>query len=499
MSTKSIFAVINLGSSHITAMLAERLPNNVINPIAQAKHSSMGSIVHGYIHNIVEMSQIVDELLGQLSEHLPQRASIGRVYVGIDCQSLRSHTFKAQLQFSTTEGVIVDPTHLKELNQMARAMSYPGRSVLRISEPRYFLDGKRESKPNGVRCKHIEANYQIITVRDEIKANIIEAFEKRLSLHVESILVSPIAEAMVTLNREELILGCAYINIGGGTTSISIYQDQLLTALYTLPLGGDNVTRDLMKAFKLLAPDAEYIKHNYGSMDLEIDKKEKVRTQNINGLDKELSKYEVNSYIYARMNEITANIITLIKEIDPDLQLGTIIFSGGATLLSGYEQYLKQGLSDTVRVGWAQSKHLHDSGNSSLLTEYQSVLGLVAQAKVDCVDYPVEPIETLFPTSDGDTDDINTPQEEDVPSEEATDTPNEDDTPYNLWTDKEEEEEEEDEEPDDDDNDNDDDSKETEEEIEAPTKRTAFLERVARFGSNIGSFLEKAIGPSQMK
>lgn len=413
-----IYAVISLGSSYITAMLATKLPNGRINPISYAQRRSAGSVVHGCIHNIIELSQIIDNLLETLAKELPEEgATIRRIYVGIDCQSMRSHTFKSQAQFEG-EGVILEAEHLKKLTQQAEAMGYAGRSVLHITEPRYYVDGRRVTRPIGVRCKHIEANYQLISVRREIETNIYEVFEKRLGLVVEHILLNPLAEAMLSLSREELTLGCAYINIGGGTTSISIYQDRLLTALYVLPLGGINVTKDLMK-LKLLEADAEHIKLQYGSMDLEVDKKETLQANSINGLEKSLLRYDVNSYIHARMKELTNNILQLIKEIDPELRINALLFSGGAVRLKDYipKYFDELGLSDGVRYATVRPDLLHESAPALLLSDYQTALGLVALAKVNCIEIPVAPIESLF-TEDGEARVAPSPREPEVHDDE---------------------------------------------------------------------------------
>ncbi len=396
-----IFAVINLGSSYVSGMLASKLPNGRINPISQAKIKSSGSIVHGRIHNITELSQIVSGIIDKISQDLSDGLSISKVYVGLDCQSMRSHTFKAQLQFSD-DGVVLEYEHLKQLAQQAKDKIYKGHSVLHITEPRYFVDGRREYKPNGVRCHHIEANYQLITVRKEIVSNVYEVFEKRLGLTVLDILASPIAEAHVSLTREETMLGCAYINMGGGTTSISLYQHRILSALYILPLGGINVTKDLSK-LKLLEVDAEKVKLQHGSMDLEVDKTKTLIANNINGTgEKTISAYEVNNYIHARMNEITTNVLTLLKEIDPDMQLSTLVFSGGAIQLNGYvDVYLdKLQLGEFIRQATARPEVLHESASPSILNDYQSVLGLVALATENCVEQPVKDLQTLFDDSD---------------------------------------------------------------------------------------------------
>lgn len=492
--TDYIFAVINLGSSHVSGMLASKLSDGrIINPIAQTQRPSMGSVQHGRVHNITELSQIVSSIVDQLSQELDEGMSIEGVYVGLDCQSMRSHTFKAQLSFGP-EGVVLDGSHLRELSRQAAEKNYRGHSVLHITEPRYYVDGKREYKPNGVRCHHIEANYQLITVRREIEANVQEVFEGRLGLKLKGILITPIAEASISLTREEMMLGCAYINMGGGTTSISLYQQRILSALYVLPLGGINVSRDLTK-LRLLESDAEQVKLRHGSMDLDVDKSVTLTANHINGQgEKTLSHYSVNSYIYARMEEITSNVLMLIKEIDPEMQLSSLVFAGGATRLKGYmEDYIgKLPIGEMARQATARPDILHESASKTLLGEYQSVLGLVAMASENCVVQAVKPLDTLFD---------DTPEEDETPTEAPTPIVEPEDVgekDYNDWrTSSEDREDRDSEEPEDEDVEDEDEaeaSEENESEEEEEPSRPKVTKAFREFGHALAKTLENWFG-----
>lgn len=419
---ENIFAVINLGSRHISGMLASSLPNGRINPKAYQEVSSQG-IVHGYIHNISEVSATVAHLIDLLRQEFAE-GELKRVYVGLDAQSMRSHTFSANLSFEG-EGVVLEHEHIKKLQEQALSKTYPGHSVLHVTSPSYFVDGKKENNPRGVRSRHIQATYQIITVRKDIERNVYDVFENRLGYEVVEILVAPIAEAKVCLTKQELMLGCAYINIGAGTTSISLYEGRLLRALYVLPLGGDNVTRDLMK-LKLLEGDAEQLKLRHGSMDIDVDPKQSITAPNINGNGvKTLSLNEVNRYIHARMHELTGNILSLIHEIDPSAPLHVLVFSGGGALVKGYIDNYLPSLElgeDVIRYAVARPDTVHESISSqSFFMQYHTLIGLASMATVNCIEYPVASLETLFDEVDKPTDkaqqetaELNTMQDEDT-------------------------------------------------------------------------------------
>lgn len=434
---EKIFAVIALGSSYIRGMIASKLPNGRVNPIAYCQRNSKGCIIHGYIHNITDaaaiIGSIVDELNGKLSGQV-----IDRVYVGLDCQSMRSNLFKTKKDYGT-EGIILEAEHIESLREEALKKSYSRQSVLKIASPCYYVDGKRENNPKGVRCHLLEATYQLITVREEVERNLYEVFENKLGLTVEEILINPLAEAQVSLTREEMSIGCAYINIGGGTTSISLYRDKLLKALHILPLGGQNVTKDLTN-LKLLEQDAEAVKIGYGSVNLEVDKEERITAASANGTgDRVLHKYDVNRYIQARMEEITENIKALIQEIDPELMIAYLIFSGGATYLSGYIESLN--LDVNGRQAKVRPDILSESAEEELLKNYQTALGLVVMATNNCVKSDVQDLDVVFnPTVEEPQEEI---QEEESSTEECAQLEDEEERGDRTFIDEGEESEEE--------------------------------------------------------
>ncbi len=434
---EKIFAVIALGSSYIRGMIASKLPNGRVNPIAYCQRNSKGCIIHGYIHNITDAAAIIGSIVDELNSKL-QGLVIDRVYVGLDCQSMRSNLFKTKKDYGT-EGIILEAEHIESLREEALKKSYSRQSVLKIASPCYYVDGKRENNPKGVRCHLLEATYQLITVREEVERNLYEVFENKLGLTVEEVLINPLAEAQVSLTREEMSIGCAYINIGGGTTSISLYRDKLLKALYILPLGGQNVTKDLTN-LKLLEQDAEAVKIGYGSVNLEVDKEERITAASANGTgDRVLHKYDVNRYIQARMEEITENIKALIQEIDPELMIAYLIFSGGATYLSGYIESLN--LDVNGRQAKVRPDILSESAEEELLKNYQTALGLVVMATNNCVKSDVQDLDVVFnPTVEEPQEEI---QEEESSTEEGAQLEDEEERGDRTFIDEREEPEEE--------------------------------------------------------
>lgn len=477
--SEKIFAIINIGSSHITGLLATKIPGGKVNVLSEHSLRSQG-VVHGCIHNIAEVTSLIDTLIDNLSRDCAQ-GLIKRVYVGVDCRSMRSQSFRAQLTFDGS-GVVLEEQHIRALHMQAAQMTYPGQKVIHITEPRYFVDGKRELKPQGVRCRHIEASYQMIAIRSEIANNLYEVFEQRLGLELVEIIPAAIAEAQISLTKGERTLGCAYINIGGGTTSISLYKDRLLSSLYVLPVGGNNVTKDLCQ-LKLLEADAEKVKLRHASMSATVDSQEKISAASINGQVCSLSLVDINQYVYARMEEITANVLALLQEIDSDLQINALVFSGGATRLDAYIDDYLPGLKlgeDAVRYAGPRQDLLSEGVSEQTATNYHTALGIALIANVACVEEPPLPeLSTLVEEVDKQSEEqtldfVEEEKQEPIPAPEE-------ESEYD-WDETDEPEEEEDAED------------QSEEEEDTDTLLDRAKKGVESMGQRINSVLGKLFG-----
>ncbi|MDO4692743.1 MAG: cell division FtsA domain-containing protein [Porphyromonadaceae bacterium] len=399
MNTKKekTYVTINLGSSYITGIAAYKLSGGRISPIAISRKPSNRSILHGAIHNVDEAARIIGQILDDLGQKLPEREIIKSVYVGLECRSMQSRVYHTSLSLSE-EGEIITLDHLQTLADQARDARYPGMEILRISDPRYYVDGKQEGSPQGVRCSRLEANFQIIIARRSIVANIHETFENKLGLKIHEILIAPQAEAVITLRPEETMLGCAYINIGGGCTSVSIYENRLLSALHILPFGGINVTKDLTH-LHLIEADAERLKVEYGSMDLSIAKDEVIKAISTSGSpDKQLNRYELNRYVSARMTEIMSNVMHIIQLSGYEEQIKSgLVISGGATNIDHFFHFDDK---LPIRQGRARRELISEAVADADLKLYQTELGLIYQAKEDCVDQEYNSLENLFDESE---------------------------------------------------------------------------------------------------
>ena len=394
---RDIYAVINIGSSSLAGLLATKSPEGRVEPISAYRIPSGGCVRQGSIHNIEEAAQRISSLLDALSKDLPEEATITGVYVGLECRSMRSEHYDAFIDLGP-EGSVVTPEHLLTLKDQVNDASYPGMTILSVTEPRYLCDGKREPNPRGVRCHRLEAQYLLLVARQNIIINVRETIEDRLGLRLLGILPTPIAEATATMTLEEMALGCAYVNIGGGTTSITIYKERFPLALFVLPLGGNNITRDLTQlSIPLLDADAERMKVEHGSMNLSVSRTQEIVATSVDGSStKRFSQIEVNRYINARILEILSNVVSIIHEAGCSESIPKgFVFAGGVTKTDYFYETLRK-LSPEYRKASLRRDIYEEGSNTALLEHYITEIALAYQATEPSVTYTLRPLDSLL-------------------------------------------------------------------------------------------------------
>ena len=394
---RDIYAVINIGSSSLAGLLATKSPEGRVEPISAYRIPSGGCVRQGSIHNIEEAAQRISSLLDALSKDLPEEATITGVYVGLECRSMRSEHYDAFIDLGP-EGSVVPPEHLLTLKDQVNDASYPGMTILSVTEPRYLCDGKREPNPRGVRCRRLEAQYLLLVARQNIIINVRETIEDRLGLRLLGILPTPIAEATATMTLEEMALGCAYVNIGGGTTSITIYKERFPLALFVLPLGGNNITRDLTQlSIPLLDADAERMKVEHGSMNLSVSRTQEIVATSVDGSStKRFSQIEVNRYINARILEILSNVVSIIHEAGCSESIPKgFVFAGGVTKTDYFYETLRK-LSPEYRKASLRRDIYEEGSNTALLEHYITEIALAYQATEPSVTYTLRSLDSLL-------------------------------------------------------------------------------------------------------
>lgn len=363
-------AAIEISSSKIIGIVGKVLPGGQVDIVAVEQEKCVESVRYGIIQNLEETSTRLARILEKL-ERKPAIApmKIRSVFIGLNARSLRSIPTTVRLQLP--DDTEITDEIIRRLRDDALNVAIDSSLEIVDAVSRNYRVGKLEtSSPKGVIGNSIEADYDIIVCRPEVKRNIIRAVQSKLGIGIDGFVVTPLSTGHLILTAEEKRLGCMLVDIGAETTAVTIYRNGALNYFSTLPLGGRNITRDIT-SIPLLEERAEEIKITMGN----ALQPETPSTLNLNGI--KLS--EVSNHVAARSEEIVANIIEQITYAglkDKDLAAGIICIGGGARLNGMTELIARQLGGIPVKTGRLPAYVIIDDvkGPSTEIVEVASVL-----------------------------------------------------------------------------------------------------------------------------
>ena len=184
MTYTDFIAAIDLGSSHMVGMVGVKDASGSLSVINYEVESSSSCIRRGCVYNVKETASKIKRLILKLENKL-NGAKIGKVYIGLGGQSIRSidHTVCKVLG---TEGVVTESI-IESLYQECLTYRPEMLSVLDVVSPSYYLDDRLESNPVGVSCSRIEARYKLIVGRPSLKLNVINSIAEQANIEVAGI------------------------------------------------------------------------------------------------------------------------------------------------------------------------------------------------------------------------------------------------------------------------------------------------------------------------
>lgn len=204
-------------------------------------------------------------------------------------------------------------------------------------------------------------------VRLEVDALLVEGstpFIKNLikcvrdaDLYEDGLLLSPLADSWAVLSKRQKELGVLLLDLGGGTTGLSVFEEGDIVHCAVIPVGSMHITNDIAIGLRTSIDVAEKVKLQYGSVrPSEIGKKEMIDLAKLGGEEDEVSRHQVVEIIEARASEILDLVQKELKKIDRAglLPAGVVLVGGGAKI-PGIVDLAKEKLRLPVQIGRPQN------------------------------------------------------------------------------------------------------------------------------------------------
>ncbi len=197
-----------------------------------------------------------------------------------------------------------------------------------------------------------------------------------------NLILEPIASAEAVLSDEEKEAGVVLVDIGGGTTDIAIFQDNIIRHSAVIPFGGDIITEDVKEGCTIIKKHAEELKVKFGSaLASENRDDEVVAIPGLRGRPpKEITLKNLASIIQARMEEIIEQVYFEIKNSGFEKKLiAGIVLTGGGAQLKHIDQLCEFTTGMATRIGYPNEHLAKDSADEMASPMYATGVGLVIE------------------------------------------------------------------------------------------------------------------------
>lgn len=393
MATTEFIAAIELSSSKVSGIAGKKNSDGSMQVLAYAREDATSFIHKGIIYNIDKTAQALTSIINKLEGQLNN--SIAKVYVGIGGQSLR--TVKNIVSRELEEEGIISQELVDEISDENLEIPLVDMHILDVAPQEYKIGNNYQADPVGVAGKQVTGYFLNIVARASLKKNLEHSFEQA-KVEIADLLIAPFALASSVLTESEMRSGCALVDLGADTTTISVYKNNILRFLSVLPLGGNSITRDIT-SLQMEEVEAEQVKRKYGDMLYEEEEMEAPATCTLE--DGRLIELNVlNNIISARAEEITANIWNQLQlsNYEDKLLSGVILTGGGANLKNLEEAFRKQGKIEKVKTARFVHNTIH--GYSDVLKKdgiHNTLLGLLAAGDDNCCLQEVKIVPVMSP------------------------------------------------------------------------------------------------------
>lgn len=285
----------------------------------------------GYITNIDLVASSLKKALKQAETTLGTK--IRKACISIGGISLGSITSTGAVIISRADQEITQLDVSKVLASSEENLEIVNKKIIHIIPLAYKLDGKDiHGRPEGMHGIKLEVKTLFITC---LKQNIDDLVTVLglANIEVADIVASPMALSTIILNNKQKIAGCALVDIGAETVSVSVFENNLLIALQVFSIGSMDITKDVALGFKIALEEAESVK--LGSV--------------IGG---DYPKKKVDEIIEARLGDIFELVENQLKRIKRnELLPAGIIITGGGSHIARIEELARKQLNLPAKVG----------------------------------------------------------------------------------------------------------------------------------------------------
>ncbi len=323
------------------------LSNGKFRVVAQrAKEHETRAMIDGQIHDIGKVGETINQVKELLEKDLNRKLT--EVCIAAAGRVLRTVTTHAEQNFEDEHEVTEEDVY--SLSTMGVEQAYEEFVknndtdmkfyCVGYTPMRYYMNGYQIGNLEGHKVKSMAVDLIATFLPDDVVDGLYKAVEIA-GLRVANVTLEPIAAIQVAIPEKFRMLNLALVDVGAGTSDISITKDGTITAYGMIPVAGDSLTDIIVQHCLVDFDTAEQIKRQAGEQ-------ETVEYLDIMGLPQTIGAKEVEDILESHVQSMAEQVAACIRELNGDKSVSAVFVVGGGGMFTGYTEKLAKAL-DVVK------------------------------------------------------------------------------------------------------------------------------------------------------
>ncbi len=375
MARETFYTAVDLGNSKVASIVARVGTEGELKVVGTGIVPSQG-MHKGRIERIGEVQVAVRASLEEAQRYIG-RGMAGNVYAGVSGNHLTCVNTKDTIN---NAGDVKDINNhlLEQLIKSSVPRVDRNTDILHIIPMSYNVDGLTGMRnPVGLHADEVQVEAHVVLGEAMALKNTVKAVQSA-KVTVRSLVLQSLASAEATLTGDEREMGAVFVDIGSGTTDLIIYRQGSPWYSAVIPVGGDQLTKDLSVALRAPVYLAEEAKIKWGhAMPDVLGSDEEVVIPSFQGQPRRIFKRrQIAEPLHARVAELLKLILFKVRQSGlRQLPPGGLVITGGCAELPGIQALAKKTVGGPVRIAYP-------SGIAGLPTQlrkpaYSAAVGLL--------------------------------------------------------------------------------------------------------------------------
>lgn len=342
INSKNLVFGLDIGTRSIVGTVGYKEGDKFVVVAQRSKEHETRAMIDGQIHDIGKVGETISEVKKSLEEAIG--TTLSEVCIAAAGRVLRTVTTTVEQEFASEKEIKEEDVYalsamgvekayeefVKE-NDTDMAFYCVGHSVVRFYMNRYPMGNLV-----GHKAKVIGADYIVTFLPEDVVDGLYKAVELA-DLHVANLTLEPIAAIQVAIPEMYRMLNIALVDVGAGTSDISITKDGAIVAYGMIPVAGDSLTEVLAQHCLVDFGTAEEIKRGIGAM-------EEIPYKDIMGLPQVIKSQDALDLLKPYIEKMTTPVAECIKQLNGDKSVSAVFVVGGGGKIPTYTELLSEQL-----------------------------------------------------------------------------------------------------------------------------------------------------------